>query len=46
MPLFTIECQFLVPVYRHETYDAPTLEAARQMALEDDNWGASKTDYD
>lgn len=45
MPRFTIESQFLIPVYRHETYDAPTLEAARQMAIDDDNWDASKTDY-
>lgn len=47
MPQFTIESQFLVPIYRsHATYEAATPAEALRMAFEDDNWDASKTDYD
>lgn len=46
MPKFTVEMTYRLPVYRQETYEAPTLEAAIAMARADDNWDSSKNDYD
>lgn len=46
MPKFTIESTFMLPVYRHRTYEADTIEAACAMAMEDDDWEEQSLDYD
>lgn len=46
MPKFTIERQFLVPHYRHTTYEAATLAEALQLAEQDQNWNNQVADYD
>lgn len=46
MPKFTIERQFLVPHYRHATYNAPDLATALKMAEEDQDWDRQIADYD
>jgi hypothetical protein len=46
MPKFTIESTFDLPVFRHTTYDAPDAATAFALALADDQWDASKQDYD
>ncbi|MBB3571101.1 hypothetical protein FHX05_005241 [Rhizobium sp. BK491] len=46
MPDFTIESTFHLPVFRHRTYAADTLEAACRAAVDDDNWDLAEKDYD
>ncbi|OWV71166.1 hypothetical protein ATY77_08460 [Rhizobium sp. R634] len=46
MPDFTIETTYHLPVFRHRTYAAETLEAACRAAIEDDNWEISEKDQD
>jgi hypothetical protein len=46
MPDFTIETTYHLPVFRHRTYSAETLEAACRAAIADDEWDNSKKDYD
>jgi hypothetical protein len=46
MPKFTIETQYMLPVYRHQTIEADTLEEACQIAVEDDDWTDAKECYD
>jgi len=46
MPSFTIETTYHLPVYRHQTYEADTVEQACQLAIEDDDWSNEKSDYD
>ncbi|ACI59565.1 conserved hypothetical protein (plasmid) [Rhizobium leguminosarum bv. trifolii WSM2304] len=46
MPDFTIETTYHLPVFRHRTYAAATLEAACRAAVEDDNWDLAEKDYD
>lgn len=46
MPDFTIETTYHLPVFRHRTYAAATLEAACRAAVEDDNWDRAEKDYD
>lgn len=46
MPDFTIETTYHLPVFRHRTYSAETLEAACRAAIADDDWDNSKKDYD
>lgn len=46
MPKFTIETTYDLPVYRHTTYEAESLEAALAMAEADDDWSAGKEDYE
>jgi hypothetical protein len=43
---FTIETTYHLPVFRHRTYAAETLEAACRAAIEDDNWDIAEKDYD
>jgi hypothetical protein len=43
---FTIETTYHLPVFRHRTYAAKTLEAACRAAIEDDNWDIAEKDYD
>nr|WP_250812015.1 hypothetical protein [Neorhizobium tomejilense] len=38
MPDFTIETTYHLPIFRHRTYPAQTLEAACRAAIEDTNW--------
>lgn len=45
MPAFTIETTYTLPIFRHGTYVADTLEAACKAALGDDNWESAKKDY-
>lgn len=45
MPDFTIETTYHLPVFRHRTYPAETLEAACRAAIEDDNWDIAEKDY-
>lgn len=44
MPEFTIETTYHLPVYRQRTYAAETPEAARRLALTDDDWSGQKED--
>jgi len=46
MPSFTIEASFHVPHYRHSTYQAETLEQAFRLAIEDDEWGHQREDFE
>lgn len=46
MPKFTIECTYRLPVYRHRTYEAETVDAACALALADDDWESQKEDYE
>jgi hypothetical protein len=46
MPQFTIETTYPLPVYRHRTYEADTIEQACRLALEDDDWSGEKQDYE
>lgn len=46
MPDFTIETTYHLPVFRHRTYAAATLEAACRAAVDDDNWDLAEKDYD
>ena len=46
MPQFTIETTYHLPVYRHRTYEADTLDQACQLAVEDDDWSDEKSDTD
>ncbi|MBX9825369.1 MAG: hypothetical protein K2Y27_10275 [Xanthobacteraceae bacterium] len=46
MPSFTIETTYHLPVYRHRTYAADTVEQACQLAVEDDDWSDEKRDYE
>ena len=44
MPLFTIELNIRLPVFRHRTYEAETVEQACRLAMEDDDWDEQKRD--
>lgn len=46
MPDFTIETTYHLPVFRHRTYAADTLEAACRAAVEDNDWDIAEKDYD
>jgi hypothetical protein len=46
MPLFTIETTYRLPVYRHRTYEADSLEAACRLAVDDEGWGDAEEDVD
>lgn len=46
MANFTIETCYHVPVYRHRTYQAQSLDQACRLAIEDDDWSDEKVDTD
>ena len=46
MPAFTIETTFRLPVYRHRSITADTLEEACRLALSDEDWSDQKHDHD
>jgi hypothetical protein len=46
MPAFTIETTYRLPVYRHRTYTADSLDEACRLAIADDDWWDQKHDYD
>lgn len=46
MPDFTIETTYHLPVFRHRTYAADTLEDACRLAVADDNWDIAEKDDD
>lgn len=46
MPLFTIEREYLMPVYQHIVIEAETPEAACAKAIEQDSWEGSRDDAD
>lgn len=46
MPDFTIETTYHLPVFRHRTYAAATLEAACRAGVDDGNWDLAEKDYD
>lgn len=46
MPYFTIESSYRLPVFRHRTYEAATVEDACRLAIEDDDWQRQKDDYE
>lgn len=46
MPDFTIETTYHLPVFRHRTYAADTLEAACRAAIDDDSWDIAEKDFD
>jgi hypothetical protein len=44
--LFTIETTYHLPIYRHRTYCAVTLEEACRLAIADQDWRFERRDYD
>lgn len=46
MPDFTIETTYHLPIFRHRTYAAATLDAACRTAVDDDYWDIAERDYD
>jgi hypothetical protein len=46
MPHFTIETTYHLPIFRHRTYEADTLNQACQLAVEDNDWSNEKSDTD
>lgn len=46
MPDFTIETTYHLPVFRHRTYAADTLDEACRTAVADDNWDIAEEDFD
>jgi hypothetical protein len=46
VPIFTIETTYRIPVYRHRTYEADTLDQACRIAVSDDDWSDGKKDYE
>lgn len=46
MQFFTIETTFRLPVFRHRTYEADSVEQACRLAMEDDDWDDQKRDYE
>ena len=46
MPLFTIETTYRLPVYRHQTCEAATIDEACRHAIDDDDWSDEKHDYE
>ncbi len=43
---FTIETTYHLPVFRHRTYAADTLDEACRTAVADDNWDIAEKDFD
>lgn len=46
MPSFTIESTYRLPVFRHRTYEAATIDDACRLAVEDSDWTGQKEDYE
>ncbi|NRC57301.1 hypothetical protein [Neoaquamicrobium sediminum] len=46
MPRYTIETTYRLPIYRQQTYQAPTLEEACALALDDEDWTGGKEDHE
>ena len=46
MPLFTIDTTYRIPVYRHHTYEAASIDEACHLAINDDDWSDEKRDYE
>lgn len=46
MPTFTIEASYRLPVYRHVTVEAETVEEACRIVMEDEDWDDGKHDYE
>jgi hypothetical protein len=46
MPLFTIETTYRLPVYRHRTYEAASIDEACRLAIDDDDWSDEKHDHE
>jgi len=46
MTIYTVETTYHLPVFRHRTYSADTLEDACRAAIEDEGWGDAKEDVD
>lgn len=46
MPKFTVESTYLVPYFRHTTYNAASPEAAAALALADEEWGKARAAWD
>jgi hypothetical protein len=46
MTKFTVETTYRIPVYRQRIYQAPTLDQACRLAVEDDDWSEQKEDYE
>jgi hypothetical protein len=42
MPSFTLETTYRLPVYRHQTYEAATIDEACRLAIDDDDWSDEK----
>jgi hypothetical protein len=46
MPVFTIETTYRLPVYRHQTCQAATMDEACRLAVDGDDWSDEKRDYE
>ncbi|HEV8502958.1 MAG TPA: hypothetical protein VGR63_15390 [Casimicrobiaceae bacterium] len=43
---YTVETTYMLPVYRQQTYLAPSLAAACELAVADDDWEHAENSYD
>jgi hypothetical protein len=46
MQAYTIETTYHLPIFRHRTYVAGTIEQACRLAIEDQDWRFERRDYD
>lgn len=46
MPKYTIETTYHLPVFRHQTIEARTIEEACRLAIEDDDWTLGRMDFE
>ncbi len=46
MPKYTIETTYHLPIFRHQTIEAPTLEAACRLATDGDDWSGERQDHE
>lgn len=46
MPTFTIETAYYLPVFRHQTVEAGTVEEACRLAVADDDWSGERLNYE
>ena len=46
MPLYTIETTYHLPVYRHCTYEATSVDEACELAIKDNDWSCELPDHE
>ena len=46
MPAFTVETTYHLPVFRHRTFEASSVEHACRLAIDDDDRSRGQRDYE